>query len=136
MAGKLRTYLYLIVTDYPFGNGEPFLETELFAIASCYKHVYIVIPESHRVNQQVKRYKLPQNATLILLETKATLKDKLRAGLRWLHPSFKEEIKHIAIFRALQLGDMLCIIPAIRALKNRYPDAYFTNRFALGAKFC
>ncbi len=37
-----------------------------------------------------------------------------------------EEIKQIAIFRALQLGDMLCTIPAIRALKNAYPNAHLT----------
>jgi ADP-heptose:LPS heptosyltransferase len=34
--------------------------------------------------------------------------------------------KKIAIFRALQLGDLLCCIPAVRALKKAFPDSRIT----------
>ena len=35
----------------------------------------------------------------------------------------KRCIRKIGIFRALQLGDLMCSIPAIRAIRNEFPDA-------------
>ena len=89
-----RSYLYLLVTDYPYGIGEPFLENELFILKEYYERIYIIIPEIHLVDKSKIRFKIPPGVEIIELETRLRFKNKLAALLKWWHPSLRLELRN------------------------------------------
>jgi len=90
-----RNFLYIVVTDYPYGIGEPFLETELFILAKAFKKIYLVIPETHLVDSSKTRYKLPENTEIIELSTMAGKLDKVKALARIKDATSRLERKYI-----------------------------------------
>lgn len=74
-----RKYLYALVTDYPYGIGEPFFEDELFIISELFEKVYVVIPQIQLADTTRIRFRLPQNAQLVPLQVSAAAGHKIRA---------------------------------------------------------
>lgn len=99
-----RPYLYILVTDYPYGIGEPFLENELLENSAHFEHIYLVIPEIHLIDQSIVRYSLPSNATLVPLQTRVSLTHKLKAMSQWLKQSIRKEIAYINGSYKLKFG--------------------------------
>jgi colanic acid/amylovoran biosynthesis glycosyltransferase len=61
MAGV--THLFIVVSNYPFGYGEPFLETELRFLADRFNRIHIITTEPCQHEDQ--QFVLPYNAEVI-----------------------------------------------------------------------
>lgn len=99
-----RSYLYIVVTTYPYGIGEPFLEIELEFIAPFFKHVYLVIPESRNLNRQARIFKIPQNASIIELDTRSNYPCKIKSLFNIFDPNIRREFKNINDFYGLKFS--------------------------------
>jgi len=92
-----RPFLYLVVSDYPYGFGEPFLEEELEVIAPKFEKIYILLPEPFRASKETPKFSVPENAEIIELQLVPSVSDKLKAISRWTSEAWKMErnaIKH------------------------------------------
>ena len=86
-----RSFLYLIVSDYPYGFGEPFLEDELAVIAGKFEKVYLILPEKFNASKERPKYKVPENAELIELNIQPGIAEKLLALTSWFRQSWRME---------------------------------------------
>jgi glycosyltransferase involved in cell wall biosynthesis len=87
--------LFLIVTDYPYGIGEPFLEDEILILSKHFDKIYIVIPEINSINKSMKRFIIPENCQLIELNTSNKIKFKILALINLLGGNSFQEILNI-----------------------------------------
>lgn len=99
-----RPYLYIFVTVFPYGYAENFIEKELQEICSEYERIYIVIPQFQIIDQSIIRYSIPQNATIVPLQTRVKLVHKIKALFYWLKPPIRNEIKHFRNSYKLNFG--------------------------------
>ncbi|MCG3166879.1 MAG: Glycosyltransferase Gtf1 [Bacteroidia bacterium] len=71
--------LYIIVSDYPFGNGEPFLEDELSALSKRFEKITLIITSPIPTKENDQKFSVPENVEFLFYNSKNTLKSKLRA---------------------------------------------------------
>jgi colanic acid/amylovoran biosynthesis glycosyltransferase len=90
-----RRFLYLIVSHYPYGFGEPFLEDELVVIASRFEKIYLIIPEPFKADKTQVKFHIPTNAEIVELQIQASGLNKLMAASAWFSSSWRLERNYI-----------------------------------------
>jgi glycosyltransferase involved in cell wall biosynthesis len=89
--------LVVLTFSYPYGGGEPYLEDELKVVAPFLDQVLVTLPESRgRQGQDAANY-LPENASVLLLDSELTAREKIGAWFGLFQPVVWEEL---AVFRA------------------------------------
>jgi colanic acid/amylovoran biosynthesis glycosyltransferase len=95
MKNGKRSFLYLIVSDYPYGFGEPFLEDELAVIASSFEKIYLIIPEPFKASKESYKFSLPQNAEIIEFNIQINSAHKIFALKYWFSKAWRLERQFI-----------------------------------------
>lgn len=71
--------LYIIVSDYPYGNGEPFLEDELVALAKRFEKITLIITNPVHIQDRSPKFSVPKNVEFQFYNSENNLRAKLRA---------------------------------------------------------
>ena len=88
--------LYIVVSQYPFGFGEPFLEEEIKFLEKKFDSIYIVVSECNGLDIYNPQYYIPTNATIILTEPGLDISLKIKSIWFSLWDiNFWEEIRYI-----------------------------------------
>jgi glycosyltransferase involved in cell wall biosynthesis len=78
-----RPFLYLIVTHYPYGFAEPFLQDELKIIAKHFEKIYFILPERNANSEKSLLSFVPDNAQIIEFNIAPTGPQKLSTIFNW-----------------------------------------------------
>lgn len=87
-----RSILYIIVESYPYGYGEPFLETELSILNDQFEKIYIVLPTAKKIDKSFVRYNIPKGVEIVELNSRENLLIWVKTLFYWLHPSIRIEL--------------------------------------------
>jgi len=87
--------LYIVVSSYPYGHAEPFLETELRHIHKQFDKIYILIPDFGKLKNPISRFWMPENAILIKLFRIKNSAYFLRFFLNLFKKAIVEEFYHL-----------------------------------------
>ena len=92
----MKNELYIIVSQYPYGFGEPFLEEALKVYEHQFDKIYLVIPESKGLDTSIKQFYVPTNAEIIMLDVQFDWYTKIvRSILSITKFDFWEELNYI-----------------------------------------
>jgi glycosyltransferase involved in cell wall biosynthesis len=126
--------LYIVVADYPFGYGEPFLEDELKQLEKEFTSIHIIITDLPRGHEFEKIFYLPFQTTLHYFSLK---NNKKLGALKFLFtPLFIKEVLFILlrIKQKLRLIHIKTILEALQQasqfknyLSNLIPQKYSSN---------
>lgn len=96
--------LIIVAADFPHGYGEPYLEDELQVLSPSFERIFIVIPESYRVDNSKALFGIPANARVIYLNTKISAGHKLKAVTKIFTRRAVNHLKTVVSFYRLRLN--------------------------------